>query len=159
RSVADLRDDVRRYTRGLPIRARGDGLPYRARKFAGRHRIGLAFVTAGLLAAVIVVPMIAAQRMRATEEQQRARQMEEVLERVFALPNPHLRPGPSSTSEFVEHATAIVRSELRSQPASEARLLTVLGRVYSWLGRYDESSKLIGEGLSIREREFGPDSS
>ena len=34
-SVADLREDVRRYARGLPIRARGDSLPYRARKFAG----------------------------------------------------------------------------------------------------------------------------
>ena len=81
------------------------------------------------------------------------------LERVFALPNPHLRPGPSSTAEFVEHATAIVRSDLRGQPASQARLLNSLGLVYSWLGRYDDSLKLLDEALTIREREFGPDSS
>jgi serine/threonine-protein kinase len=159
RSVADLRDDVRRYARGLPIRARGDNLPYRARKFVARRRVALGLVTALLLTILIVAPMIAAQRMRATAEQQRARQMEDVLERVFALPNPHLLPGPSSTAEFVEHATGIVRSELRGQPASEARLLSVLGRVYSWLGRYDDSLKLLDEGLSIREREFGLNSS
>jgi len=158
-SVADLREDVRRYARGLPIRARGDGLPYRVRKFVGRHRVGLGFAAALLLAVAIVAPMIAGQRMRTLQEQQRARQMEDVLERVFALPNPHLRPGPSSTAEFVEHATAIVRSDLRGQPASEARLLTVLGRVYSWLGRYDDSATLLEEGLAIRERQFGRDSS
>jgi eukaryotic-like serine/threonine-protein kinase len=159
RSVADLRDDVRRYARGLPVRARGDRLPYRARKFAGRHRVALGFAAALLLTILIVTPMVAAQRMRATQEQQRARQMEEVLERLFALPNPHFPPGPSSTAEFVEHATVIVRSELRGQPASEARLLNVLGRVYIWLGRYDDSLALLQEGLLIREREFGPDSS
>ena len=158
-SVADLCEDVRRYGRGLPIRARGDALPYRVRKFVGRHRVGLGFVAALLIAFVIVAPMIAAQRMRTAREQQRARQMEDVLERVFALPNPHVNPGPSSTAEFVEHATAIVRSDLRGQPAGQARLLTVLGRVYSWLGRYDESVKLLEEGRAIREREFGGDSS
>ena len=82
--------------------------------------------------------------------------MEDMLERLFALPNPHLLPGPSSTVEFVDHATAIVRSDLLGQPATEARLLTVLGRVYSWLGRYDDALKLLEEGLAIREREFGP---
>ena len=157
-SVADLREDVRRYARGLPIRARGDALPYRVRKFVGRHRIGLGFVAALLLALVIVAPMIAAQRMRTVREQQRARQMEDVLERVFALPNTQMRAGSAATAEFVQHATAVVRSELQGQPASEARMLNTLGTVYNWLGRYDDSLKLLDESLSIREREFGRDS-
>jgi len=157
-SVAELREDLRRYARGLPILARGDALPYRVRKFVGRHRVGLGFVAAILLALAIGAPMIAAQRLRTAREQQRAQQMEEVLERLFALPNPHFPPRPDSTAEFVDHAATIVRSELQGQPASRARLLTVLGRVYSWLGRYDESVKLLEEGLSIREREFGRDS-
>jgi serine/threonine-protein kinase len=49
-SVAILADDLKKYLGGKPISARRDNLFYRARKFARRHRSGLAAI-----AAVVVV--------------------------------------------------------------------------------------------------------
>ena len=43
-------EDIRRRLEGLPIQARPDTLVYRAGKFARRHRLGLAAVTAVFLA-------------------------------------------------------------------------------------------------------------
>ncbi|HKT61838.1 MAG TPA: serine/threonine-protein kinase, partial [Gemmatimonadales bacterium] len=40
-STAALLEDLQRYRDGLPVRARPDTFAYRARKFAGRHRVGV----------------------------------------------------------------------------------------------------------------------
>jgi non-specific serine/threonine protein kinase/serine/threonine-protein kinase len=53
-SAEHLSEDVRRYLAGEPVAARGDSLLYRARKFAGRHRIAVA---ATVFAAVILAAL------------------------------------------------------------------------------------------------------
>ncbi len=50
-SARALREDLDRHLAGLPVRARGDSLGYRARKFVRRHRAGAA---AGGLVAVLL---------------------------------------------------------------------------------------------------------
>ena len=52
-SVEQLAEDVRRHLAGLPVTARGGELGYRARKFIGRHRLGV-------VAAILVLLAIAA---------------------------------------------------------------------------------------------------
>ncbi|WP_293383724.1 serine/threonine-protein kinase [Phenylobacterium sp.] len=47
-SVLELSQDLDRYAQGLPVRAIPDSWPYRARRFLGRHRLGLS-LTAGAL--------------------------------------------------------------------------------------------------------------
>jgi hypothetical protein len=47
-SVEQLDEDLRRYLDGLPVLAQGDSVVYRARKFAGRHKAGIA-VAAGMV--------------------------------------------------------------------------------------------------------------
>ncbi len=49
-SVDDLRHDVERYLSGLPVVAHGDSVRYRAGKFLGRHRLGVAAAAAVVLA-------------------------------------------------------------------------------------------------------------
>lgn len=44
-SVEQLAEDLRRYTRGLPVLARGDKFGYRAGKFITRHKFGVAAAT------------------------------------------------------------------------------------------------------------------
>jgi non-specific serine/threonine protein kinase/serine/threonine-protein kinase len=53
-SVAQFSDDIRRYLEGLPVIACGDSFAYRVRKFASRHKAGVA---AGVL---VFIAMIAA---------------------------------------------------------------------------------------------------
>jgi serine/threonine-protein kinase len=157
-SVGDLLGDIERFSRGLPIRVRADSVTYRTRKFVSRHRIGFAFVAALMLTLVSVVPMMAIQRMRTVREQQRARQLEDVLGRLFAQPDPHVLPHAWSAADFVENATRLVRTELAAQPASQARLLMLLGQVDGWLGRYGTSIGVLNEAFGLQERQFGPDS-
>jgi hypothetical protein len=51
-SASDFVEDLERYLDGLPVRARPDSASYRLRKFASRHRAGLAATT--LLVLVLV---------------------------------------------------------------------------------------------------------
>jgi serine/threonine protein kinase/Flp pilus assembly protein TadD len=58
-SAADLADDLRRLLQDEPVRARGESIAYRSRKFLRRHRIPLAIglgsaVAAALLATAVV---------------------------------------------------------------------------------------------------------
>jgi predicted Ser/Thr protein kinase len=48
-SVEQFDEDLRRYLDGLPVLAQGDSVAYRARKFAGRHRAGIAVAAAMVL--------------------------------------------------------------------------------------------------------------
>lgn len=65
-TVAEFADDLRRYLRSEPVRARPDSVAYRARKFVLRHR---AAVAAGLL----VVMALAASAMFSMRQMQIAR--------------------------------------------------------------------------------------
>ena len=155
-TAGDFCEDVRRYRTGLPVRARGDSLGYRSRKFVGRHRIALgwtAVLVAGLAAAV---PAWTAQRWRAAQEAARAQQMESVIGDLFALANPRVRPQPRMAISYVDDAAHLVLTELRGQPRGQARLLTHLGRLYNSLGHYGPSINLLEQALTLRRRDYGP---
>ena len=49
-SVEQLSEDIRRHLEGLPVAATPDSLPYRARKFVLRHKVGMAAIVAVVLA-------------------------------------------------------------------------------------------------------------
>ncbi len=66
-SVEPLADDIRRYLAGLPIRARADSWAYRARKFARRHRFGVAI--AALLVLALAADVAASMWQAARAEQ------------------------------------------------------------------------------------------
>ncbi|HUQ01955.1 MAG TPA: serine/threonine-protein kinase [Kofleriaceae bacterium] len=69
-SVADLADDVRRHLDGLPVRARGDGVPYRAGRFARRHWIPL--VAAFAVVAALIVGLVSTRRQAEVARRERA---------------------------------------------------------------------------------------
>jgi eukaryotic-like serine/threonine-protein kinase len=52
-TVAALIDDLERFLDGRPVQARGDGVAYRARKFAGRHRVTVAAAALVLLSLIV----------------------------------------------------------------------------------------------------------
>ena len=63
-SVADLRDDLRRYLDGLPIDAKRDSATYVLRKYVLRHRVAVAAAVAALigLVAFAVYAFVSSQR-------------------------------------------------------------------------------------------------
>src|SRR5690606_2618768 len=83
-SADAVHDDIQRYLDGLPVLARRGNRLYRARKFVGRHRAGVA-MTAGVLAfAALSVSSIVSSRTVAQREAAAARQVTDFLIDVFA---------------------------------------------------------------------------
>jgi len=72
-TVIALADDLRRHLRNEPVTVRGDSLPYLVRKFARRHRLGLA------AAATVVVALIAGTTIAVVQARESARQRDRAL--------------------------------------------------------------------------------
>jgi len=157
-SVGELLDDVESYRRGLPVRAQRDTPGYRTRKFIARHRMGLAWGLAAALAVAWPLASLTGERLRAAREAERAAQVEKLLGDLFTLPNPRIQPRPPAARDYVDHAARLLRTELRDQPASRARLLTVLGQVYNALGLYPASVEVLQEAVAVRRARFGGES-
>jgi serine/threonine-protein kinase len=164
-SVEAFADDVRRHLDGLPVRARGDRLGYRAGKFVRRHR---AAVAAAALAAVSLIAAAAFStwgllRARAAEAEARreaaaAEQVAGFLEELFAASDPARARGSDLTArEILDAGVERIRDGLGEQPEVRARLLYALGRTYNDLGLKQEAITLVDEAAGIQERLFGPE--
>src|SRR5690606_12791661 len=153
-SVAALLDDLRRYRDGQPVLARPDGLAYRARKFAGRHRVGVG-ITA-LVTAAVAFGVVRERGLRAAAEAEAAKAVavKDFLVGVFEASDPYGRspedPGAVTTAQLLERGRAGVDSALAGQPEVQAEMLSVLGRVYSNLGLYDEAAALVERSVTLR---------
>lgn len=75
-SVEKFSEDLDRFLNGLPVKARGDGFPYRARKFFQRHRLG---VISGVLVCLLLLSALGAVLWQARI----ARHQQELAERRF----------------------------------------------------------------------------
>ena len=118
--MADLLEDIRR-TRTVADPRENRQRLYRGSRFATRHRVAMAAAAAVLITSAVVAPMVVSRRIRAAEEQHRARQVENMLGHLFELPNPRRMPRAPSAGDLVDHATNLVRRELDgSPPASRA---------------------------------------
>lgn len=157
-SVTELLADLERYRKGLPVRAQTDSFRYRARKFVARRRVALSWGAALFVAAAISLPAMAAQRLRTARETARAEQIEQLLSDLFALPHPRVVAQPPLAVTYADQATRLVRSELAAHPRSQARLLTMVGRLYNALGHYARSMEVLEEALALRRVTFGADS-
>ena len=146
-SAGELVDDVMRCRRQLPVRARPDTLSYRAAKFVARHRAAVGALAGGGLAIVVALVMVVDQRLQAERQAALARQMEDTLSQLFVA----AAPGPEAPTVrgLVDQGLRLVRTELAGQPASQARLMTLLGRDYNALGLYTESAAVLEEALAL----------
>jgi serine/threonine-protein kinase len=107
-SVAALRDDVRRFLAGRPIRARVDGVVYRTVKFVARHR--WAALASGGATIVLVASVFMALRQGA-ENRAKIAQAEAALAEVCAA----LRLAPVDSGGEDERA-----ADLAHCPAASA---------------------------------------
>ncbi len=163
-SVTALADDVRRYLADEPIRARSDTLAYRARKFARRHRSGVASAAAVVLLLTALVGFytvrLARERDRARLEAQKAAKVSELLTGLLTGADPYASRKDAqevTVRGLLDAGAARVRKELAGEPEVKAEMLSVMGRTYQRLGEYDKARPLLEEALSSRRRVFGPE--
>ena len=157
-SAEMLRDDIERYLAGLPVVARQGTRQYYAVKFLRRHR------AEALTAALVVISLVGgigiATRQAAVAGRERDRaeaaltQAEEVTDFLMELfrsgePDPARASGDVTARDLLRRGVA--RADLLDdQPAVQARLLSVIGRMQQSVGEFDEAERLLEQAVALR---------
>jgi serine/threonine-protein kinase len=139
RSAEQLGEDIDRFLRGLPVRARPDALSYRAAKYARRHRVAVA-ATAGLalsllafgVVATVQARRIARERDRARAEEAKSTRALDVLVGLFKLSDPRTVPGGDTLriGDVLRVAEDKI-DEIEDQPEIQARLWEALADIHA----------------------------
>ncbi len=155
-----LKQDLERYLKGLPVKARKESVSYRMQKFVRRHRLGVsgaAIVTIILISLVTYYTiLLSAQRDRALAEAQKAQAVSSFLVDLFNVADPSESRGETITvREILERGAGRIDNELHGQPETQATMYATIGNVYYSLGLFDQSQELIEKSLSINKELFG----
>ncbi|MFV1987873.1 MAG: tetratricopeptide repeat protein [Gemmatimonadota bacterium] len=160
-SVVQFLSDLERYRTGQPVAASAGAVQYRARKFVGRHRWGVATAIALIAGAIGYVATlhvqsrrIAAERDLATAAAARAEQITTFMTSVFGGADPGQALGDTVTArELLERGVSRVDAELADEPDLRAEMLVTLGNVYSSLGSYETAVELIERAIVLRRED------
>jgi serine/threonine-protein kinase len=157
-SAAALRDDLARWRSGHPVLARPDSAAYRWRKFVRRNRAGTAVVV--LLAAYAATETVQSQRVRraladATRGTQRAEQVTDFMLGLFEESEAGQRMTDTVSAGALLARGEARAAELSSQPAMQAQMLDVLGRLNMQVGKNDHAKSLLERALGIRRQLYG----
>lgn len=163
-SVDLFADDLRRYLDGMPVRARGDAIRYRAMKFISRHKFGVAAAVLGVISLVIGIvattwqARIAAEQTRiAQEEVSKQRAVQSFLTALFDK-NTRLQPDAAKARNTPVHELLVtagdrVLHEFTETPAVRMEVMNTVARLLLDIDEFDRASKLWGESVRIaRER-------
>jgi len=155
--------DVRRYLEHEPVSAGPPNATYRLRKFATRHRAGVAALSSvAILVVAFAVGMtiqarrIARERDRANQEASTAKQVADFLVGLFNVSDPSEARGNSLTArEILTRGSSQIDTGLSGQPHVQARLQTTMGRVYTELGLYSDARVLLERARQTQRRIVG----
>lgn len=155
-AAADLARDVERFLRHEPITARPPGRVYLLRKFARRHRLGVAAATVllGAMTTTAIVTWRAEREARASlAEAEGAR---DFLQEVLIQTSPEQNGGVTPTiATALDLALQRVDTQLNEQPRVRAAVEHTLGRVLGGLGQLDDAERHLRVALGLFEREYG----
>ena len=122
-SAHDLASDIRRFLDDDPVDARPPSRLYRFRKFAARHRAGVAAVAAAIPLVLGFGTVMAFQAHRIARERDRAEEISEFLLGFTTFPRDVTsREGLRDPSEVPWNGLEKIRRELTDRPVLAARL-------------------------------------
>ncbi len=146
--AAELAADLERHRLGHPIRARADSRRYRAAKFVGRHRLGLAIGAAFLLTILGGLAATSWQTRAARQEALRANAARDFVLALFEGVTPDESKGRDvSARELLDRGASRLGETLAAHPALEAELSTALAGAYRQLGDYARAGELAQRAL------------
>jgi tetratricopeptide (TPR) repeat protein/predicted Ser/Thr protein kinase len=168
-TAAALADDLGRFCRGEPIRARPVGPVERLWRWGGRKP-----ALAGALATLLVVILgsigglsvlyvnAEKQRRLAEHEEAGARAITKFFEdNVLAAARPigwEGGAGPDVTlKETLDHAATKIDDAFAGQPEREAAVRNTIGMTYWYLGRFDAADPHFDKAYRLRGEHLGPE--
>ncbi|MEZ5291528.1 MAG: serine/threonine-protein kinase [Vicinamibacterales bacterium] len=165
-SAGQLADEIGRLIEGRPVLARPASAAYRTRRFLQRHRWGTA-ATALLVLSVAAFGVLAVrQAIAVAEERNRARQQSQRAERVsrllgdlFSLAGAAPAGGDAASPRaFLDTGAERIATELAGDPATQAQLFAIVGRVYGNLALHTRGTEVLERALSL-QRQSQPEGS
>jgi serine/threonine protein kinase/tetratricopeptide (TPR) repeat protein len=155
-SVEQFSEDIRRHLAGLPVIARKDTFAYRASKFIGRNRVGVAAaalvllaILAGFTATAWQARVAARGRDQARQAQAKAEQVNKFLQSILSAASPEAKGRDAKVLDVLSDAAARVDTEFANQPELKAQALLTIGKTYADLGLLSEAEKTLREALKI----------
>lgn len=135
-----LAEDLDRYLRGMPVRARPPSLAYVAGRFVARHRVAVAS-TAVVLAAILGATVFTwRQSQRVALERDRALEVRGFLLETFGAAGPDRGTGdPVTAKALLDGQAAVVETTYADDPTLRAEMMTVLAEGYERLGLFAEA--------------------
>ena len=162
-TVNGLARDLERYLSGDPVDAGPPSTTYRLRKFAGRHRVGLAMavtMAALLVASAVVSTWMALRASRAEAEAVAVNDFlrNDVLAQAGASTQARAdtKPDPDlKVRTALDRAAAGIQGKFPDQPLVEASIRQTIGDTYEDLGLYPEAQAQLERALELRRRVLG----
>lgn len=163
-TATELSADISRYLRSEPVIAGPATAGYRIRKYAERHRVGLAGAAVVLLFLIgfavtqsIELRRITQERDRAARERDRANRITDFMTNMFKVSDPSEAKGNTVTArEILDKASSNIDTGLAKDPELQAEMMHVMGDVYESLGLYSRAQPLLERAVDIRHRVYGP---
>lgn len=162
-SAEQLAEDLDRFLADKPVLARPDTLVYRARKFIGRHRLGVAAAAAVAAALAVGAAATLWQGREAARQRDAARREAARSERTLGFLLGVFETADEGGGAAISARELVARSaeRLRRESASassRAEMLDVLARADSGLGLHGEAAALRAELVDLVRRRHGDDS-
>jgi len=160
-SARALADDLGRFLDGEPVEARPVSASERLVRRARKHPFTTAAITlAGLALAALLIGAIGGwakytadlkwERDVAEAREVEAREISDFLVGAFSLADPDEADGEEVTArEILDRGAEQIEKDLADRPETQARLLGIMGEVYSRLGLNDRALPLLERGLEL----------
>ena len=153
-SVGAFADDLRRYLKSEPIKARPDTLMYRAGKFARRHRMGifiallaLVGVATGITGMLLQARTARVQRDLALRQLARAERMTDLNE--LLLSNSAPMGKPLAVDRLLEREERVIEHERNPDAANHVELQLSLGNQYSSEDENDNALRVLNAAYRV----------
>jgi serine/threonine protein kinase len=153
-SVGAFADDLRRYLKCEPIKARPDTLIYRAGKFARRHRmaifialLALLGVAAGITGMLLQARTARIQRDLALRQLARAERMTDLNE--LLLSNAAPMGKPLAVDQLLEREERVIEHERNPDTANHVELQLSLGNQYSSEDENDNALRVLNAAYRV----------
>ena len=163
-SAQALGDDVTRHLSGHPVLARRPSMLYRTRRFAGRHKWGIAAMATIIVLLAAYGVTVTLQRARiaralteATIGAQKAERVSDFMLGLFEASAGGTAFGDTLTARALLDRGLARAAELTGQPEVRAQMLDVVGQIHTQLGDYEKARRVFEDALAIRQRVLGSD--
>lgn len=172
-SVQAFSSDLERFLKGRTVSVSGDTFAYRARKYIGRNRWGVAMACLALLATGAGITGVLMQtgkarasalqaetearrakeeRARAQSQAERAGASRDFLASLFAEASPESNRGQDTTvRELLDRSKERIAEEFAAQPETRVEMMTLIARTYSDLALYEDASGLLQQAITIAD--------